>query len=98
MIHKIQQTKLFSHWLINLRDNRAKLAVGRRIERMAAGNFGNMKSLGCGLHELRIDVGAGYRVYFTRRYDRLIVLLAGGDKSSQTADILLARKMAKELK
>lgn len=72
--------------------------MGRRIERMAAGNFGDMKSLGRGLHELRIDVGAGYRVYFTRRYDRLIVLLAGGDKSSQTADILLARKMAKELK
>ncbi|MNP51598.1 hypothetical protein D3C76_1459350 [compost metagenome] len=62
------------------------------------GNLGDFKALGGGISELRVDVAAGYRIYFTRKENRLIVLLVGGDKSSQAADILKARKLAKELK
>lgn len=97
MMCVIEQTECFARWLACLKDLRARLAVGRRIERAAMGNLGDFKALGGGLSELRVDVAAGYRVYFTRRENRLIVLLVGGDKSSQVADILKARKLAKEL-
>ncbi|WP_286913789.1 MULTISPECIES: type II toxin-antitoxin system RelE/ParE family toxin [unclassified Pseudomonas] len=93
----VEQTESFARWLAGLKDLRARLAVGRRIERATMGNLGDFKALGGGLSELRVDVAAGYRVYFTRRENRLIVLLVGGDKSSQVADILKARKLAKEL-
>lgn len=80
-----------------MRDLRARLAIARRIERATAGNLGDVKSVGGQVSEMRIDVGAGYRVYFTVRDGMVIVLLAGGDKSSQSADIQLARKLAKEI-
>ena len=86
-------TKSFTKWLNGLRDHRAKLAIAARITRIEAGNMGDVKALGGGLNELRIDYAAGYRVYFTVRAGAVILLLAGGDKSSQTRDIEKARKM-----
>ena len=98
MTYVIEQTASFACWLVGLRDMKSKLAVGRRIERAAAGNLGDFKSVGGGISELRVDVAGGYRIYFTRKGNRLIVLLVGGDKSSQVADIIKARKLAMEMK
>lgn len=93
----IQQTESFARWLAGLRDLRAKTAIFRRIDRAAAGNFGDCKPVGGGVSEMRVDVGAGYRVYFTRRGGMLVVLLAGGDKSTQQADIERAVRLAQEV-
>jgi putative addiction module killer protein len=76
---------------------RAQLAVARRIERASAGNFGDIKSVGEGVSEMRIDMGAGYRVYFTVRQRKLVFLLAGGNKSTQSIDIRKAIALAKEI-
>ncbi|MNP38805.1 hypothetical protein D3C76_1323430 [compost metagenome] len=81
----------------SIRDLRAKIAIARRIDRAGAGNRGDVKSVGGGVSELRIDVGAGYRVYFTLRGNVVIVLLAGGDKSSQDADRKRAKMLPKEI-
>ncbi|TPG75400.1 type II toxin-antitoxin system RelE/ParE family toxin [Pseudomonas arsenicoxydans] len=95
MNYLIQQTMIFRAWHASIRDLRAKLAIARRIDRASVGNLGDIKSVGDGVSEMRVDVGAGYRVYFTMRNNVVIVLLAGGDKSSQSADIRRAKKMAK---
>jgi len=97
MNYLIQQTNIFVTWHAAIRDLRAKIAIARRIDRASAGNLGDIKSVGDGVSEMRVDVGAGYRVYFTMRNNVVIVLLAGGDKSSQTADIKRAKKLAKEV-
>lgn len=97
MTYEIRQTKTFAQWHAALRDMRARIAIARRIERAAAGNLGDMKSVREGVSELRVDVGAGYRVYFTTRDRTLIVLLVGGDKSTQSADIKQAIALAKEV-
>ena len=87
----------FSQWLQNMRDRRARQIVIGRIERAAFGNVGKFRDLGQGLAEMKIDYGPGYRLYFVRRADELIILLCGGDKSSQNRDITLARTLAKEI-
>lgn len=97
MNYLIQQTMIFATWHASVRDLRAKLAIARRIDRDSAGNLGDVKPVGDGVSEMRVDVGAGYRVYFTMRNSAVIVLLAGGNKSSQTADIRRAKKLAKEV-
>jgi putative addiction module killer protein len=97
MKYLIQQTTNFAKWHALIRDLRAKVAIARRIDRASAGNLGDIKPVGDGVSEMRVDVGAGYRVYFTLRRNVVIVLLAGGDKSSQTADIKRAKKLAKEV-
>ncbi|WP_460372752.1 type II toxin-antitoxin system RelE/ParE family toxin [Pseudomonas sp. Tul1A2] len=97
MNYLIQQTAAFQVWHRSVRDLRAKVAIARRIDRASTGNLGDVKSVGDGVSEMRVDVGAGYRVYFTMRNGAVIVLLAGGDKSSQSADIRRAQKMAKEV-
>ncbi|MDO7897060.1 type II toxin-antitoxin system RelE/ParE family toxin [Pseudomonas citrulli] len=97
MNYLIQQTSTFVKWHASLRDLRARIAIARRIDRVSAGNLGDYKSLGDGVSELRVDTGAGYRIYFTQRQGVIIVLLAGGDKSSQSADIRQAKKIAKEV-
>ncbi len=97
MDYIVRQTTTFATWHASIRDLRAKIAIARRLERASAGNLGDVKSLGCGLSEMRVDTGAGYRVYFTLRDNVVIVLLAGGDKSSQAADIQRARKLAREI-
>lgn len=97
MNYLIRQTTVFQAWHQSVRDLRAKVAIARRIDRASTGNLGDVQSVGDGVSEMRVDVGAGYRVYFTMRNGAVIVLLAGGDKSSQSADIRRAQKMAKEV-
>ena len=93
MQYEVRLTAAFARWLGNLRDRKAQTVIAARIERIATGNFGDVKALGAGLSELRIAFGPGYRVYFVVEDGTLIVLLAGGDKSSQRRDIAAAREM-----
>ncbi len=86
----------FDRWLRKLKDRRAAARVLIRINRLAAGNPGDVKPVGGGLSELRIDYGPGYRVYYLREGDRLILLLCGGDKSNQSADIAAAQDIAQQ--
>jgi putative addiction module killer protein len=97
MNYLIEKTESFAKWYTNLRDIKAKAAIFRRIERAENGNLGDIKSVGSGVSEMRIDIGAGYCVYFTLRGGELVILLAGGDKSTQQADIDRAIKLAKEV-
>lgn len=96
MDYTLQQTPGFARWHASLRDLRARIAIARRLERAAAGNLGDVKALGGELGEIRVDIGAGYRIYFIRRGTWLIILLHGGDKATQAADIHKARALAKE--
>lgn len=94
---EIRKTGLFARWLDDLRDMRARARVQVRIERLASGNPGDVRPVGEGVSELRIDYGPGYRVYFKRSGRELIILLAGGDKSSQAKDIKAAQCLARDL-
>ncbi len=94
---EIRKTELFATWLDSLRDIQAKARVLVRIERLALGNAGDVKPVGEGVSEMRIDYGPGYRVYFIQRGSELIILLAGGDKSSQSRDIKAAIRLAQNL-
>ncbi|OCR23392.1 addiction module antitoxin RelB [Pseudomonas syringae] len=96
-MYTIRQTSIFAQWHATLRDIQAKIAIARRIERASAGNLGDVKSVGEGVSEMRVAVGAGYRIYFTTRNRTIIVLLVGGDKSTQPADIKQAKTVAKEV-
>lgn len=89
---------LFDDWLTRLADPRAQAKIATRINRLAAGNFGDCKSLGQGLSELRIDWGPGYRVYFAIIGEACVLLLAGGDKRRQSADIKRALEYLKDYK
>lgn len=93
----IEQTTIFANWIVSLNDREARIRIDRRIARMALGNFGDVKSVGGGVSELRIDHGPGYRVYFSRRERTVIVLLCGGDKRTQDKDIKRAHELAKEV-
>jgi putative addiction module killer protein len=97
MNYIVEQTETFAKWHSALRDLRAKTAIARRIDRAEHGNLGDVKPVGGDVSEMRVDVGAGYRVYFTLRGGVVVVLLAGGDKSTQQADIKRAVELAKEL-
>ena len=97
MDYVIKQTETFAKWLISMRDLRAQVAIARRIDRACTGNFGDVKSVGEGVSEMRIDMGAGYRVYFTVRQRKVVFLLVGGDKSTQSSDIRTAIALAKEI-
>lgn len=95
---RILETTAFSKWLKTLRDPIGRRAVLRRIGRIAAtDNFGDHASVGDGVSELRVDVGPGYRVYYTIRGERVVWLLGGGDKGSQDRDIKRAKELAAEL-
>jgi putative addiction module killer protein len=94
---EIRKTEHFAKWLDNLRDIQAKARVLIRIERLASGNAGDVKPVGEGISEMRINYGPGYRVYFIQRGSELIILLAGGDKSSQSRDIKSAIRLAQNL-
>jgi putative addiction module killer protein len=96
-MYEIKSTKTFSSWLMKLKDMKGRIAVARRIERMEHGNFGDVKSISASISELRIQTGPGYRVYFTKRAEQIIILLVGGNKSSQSKDIEKAKKMLKEM-
>ena len=93
----ILRTETFSEWLMDLRDIRARAKVLSRIDRLELGNPGDIAPVGDGVSELRIHYGPGYRVYFIGHGDALIVLLGGGDKSTQSSDITAAKKLAREL-
>jgi len=94
---EIRKTELFARWIDDLRDVRGRARVLARIERLAAGNPGDVRPVREGVSELRIDYGPGYRVYFKRRGRELIILLAGGDKSTQTKDIQAALRLVRNL-
>jgi putative addiction module killer protein len=94
----IEKTDIFLNWLKSLRDIRAVARIQIRIDRLALGNVGDAKPVGEGVSELRVDYGPGYRVYFAKRGETLVVLLCGGDKRTQNADIAMAQKLVKELK
>jgi putative addiction module killer protein len=91
---EVRQTAAYAHWFASLRDEQAKARVLARVRRLSLGNLGDAKSVGGGVSELRIDYGPGYRIYFARRGAALILLLTGGDKSRQRADIARARELA----
>lgn len=92
---EVRITEAFETWLDKLRDRQARVRMLSHFRRLGDGNFGNAKPVGDGVHELRMDFGPGYRAYFVNRKGRLILLLCGGDKSSQKRDIALAKDLAK---
>jgi putative addiction module killer protein len=94
---EVRKTATFSEWMARLRDHRARAKIAARIDRLAFGNSGDVKHIGEGISELRIHYGPGYRVYFVRRGETLVVLLCGGDKGSQTKDIKNANTLAARL-
>ncbi|APX86604.1 addiction module antitoxin RelB [Methylorubrum extorquens] len=93
----IRRTSVFQTWIDDLRDVRAVARIAKRIDRLALGNPGDVKPVGDGVSEMRIDYGPGYRVYFTAQGKQIVILLCGGDKSSQERDIRAAKALAKEL-
>lgn len=95
---QVLETEFFSNWIERLRDRRAAARISQRIQRLTDGNAGDVRPVGSGVAELRIDYGPGYRVYFVRTGNVVVVLLCGGDKSTQSRDIKTAQRLAQELK
>ncbi|AMJ62077.1 type II toxin-antitoxin system RelE/ParE family toxin [Bosea sp. PAMC 26642] len=94
----VRRTQDFVQWLNGLRDLKAKARILTRLDRVAEGNVGDVKPVGEGISELRVDTGPGYRIYFTRFGRTVVILLCGGDKSSQDRDIVRAKTIARSLK
>lgn len=94
---ELRKTDVFAAWLDGLRDLRGRARIQARIERLAVGNAGDVKPVGEGVSEMRIDYGPGYRVYFKRSGSALIMLLVGGDKRTQAKDIKMAIRLARDL-
>ena len=97
LVIEIRKTNVFAQWLNDLRDIQVRSRVQARIERLSVGNPGDVEPVGEGVSELRIDYGPGYRVYFKKRGRELIILLSGGDKSTQAKDIKAALRLARNL-
>ena len=95
---QIQQTETYAKWFAGLRDRVARARIDIRIRHLSLGNAGDAKPVGEGISEMRVDHGPGYRVYFIQRGEVVIVLLAGGNKSTQNRDIRNAKALAKDLK
>ena len=96
-VFEIRKTETFAQWLDGLRDIRARARIQVRVERLATGNAGDVRPVGEGVSEMRIDYGPAYRVYFTKRGREVVVLLAGGDKRTQATDIKIALRLARNL-
>lgn len=94
---EVRQTPVFASWLKSLKDRQAQARITDRLVRLESGLFGDVEPVGEGVSELRLQFGPGYRVYFVQRGKTLIILLCGGDKSSQTRDIKEAKRIAKEV-
>ena len=94
---EVRQTDVFTDWFAGLRDREARARITVRIRRLSLGNPGDVKPVGSGVSEMRIDYGPGYRVYFVRRDDTVVVLLCGGDKRHQDRDIARALELAQEV-
>ena len=92
---EIVTTEIYNKWVFKLKDNTALLKIDVRLEHLKQGNFGDVKSVGDGVSELRIDYGPGYRIYFTKQGNKIILLLCGGDKRTQDKDIKRAKEMLK---
>ena len=95
--YSIQTAEVFDRWFKSLKDRRAKARIQARIDRAEDGNLGDCESVGEGVSEMRIHHGPGYRVYFKRMGAKVIILLAGGDKSTQSSDIKIALRLARRL-
>ena len=93
---EVRQTAAFSRWLGGLSDTRARLRIAARLRRAEDGNLGDVKPVGEGVSEMRIAYGPGYRLYFVSRGAALVILLCGGQKSTQRADVATAKRLAKE--
>ncbi len=91
---ELKQTEIFRKWRLRLRDHRARAIIASRLDRLAQGHAGDTEPVGDGVSELRIHYGPGYRVYFQKRDNTIIVLLCGGDKSTQAKDIKTAKQLA----
>ena len=94
---EIRKTEIFSKWFDGLKDRRAKARIQARIDRVEMGNFGDVAPVGEGVSELRIFYGPGYRVYFIQQGSVVVILLSGGDKSTQSSDIARAKEIAKQI-
>jgi putative addiction module killer protein len=94
---EVRQTEAFLKWIGALRDDRARKRIVIRIRRLELGNPGDIKPVGGGVSEMRIPYGPGYRIYFTRAGETIVILLCGGAKSSQARDIAIAQQLAKEI-
>ena len=94
---EIRKTEAFERWFLGLRDRKAVARVASRIDRLQLGLFGDVKTVGEGVSEMRIDYGPGYRIYFLQRSREVVILLAGGDKRTQSRDIEKARELARVL-
>lgn len=97
MEFSVRELDSFKAWREGIRDREARIAIARRIERVQTGNLGDHQTVGEGVSELRVHVGAGFRIYYTMRGKQLVILLAGGDKKTQAADIRQAKKLAAEI-
>ena len=93
---ELKQTEIFRKWRTRLRDQRARALIASRLDRLAFGNAGDVRPVGEGVSELRIDCGPGYRVYFRQRGNTIALLLCGGDKRTQDRDIKTAKRLAKQ--
>ncbi len=94
---EVRQTDVFVDWFATLRDRQARARITIRIRRLSLGNPGDVKPVGGGVSEMRIDYGPGYRIYFVQRGATIVVLLCGGDKRSQDRDIVRAQALAQEV-
>lgn len=97
-MYLVEKTEQFDRWFRKLKDIRAKANILLRIKKIELGNLGDNKSLRAGLYELRFTLGPGYRIYFTKNVNKIILLISGGDKSSQKKDIVRARLILKEIR
>ena len=93
---ELKQTEVFRRWRTRLKDQRARALIASRLDRLAFGNAGNVRPVGQGVSELRIDHGPGYRIYFQQRGKTIALLLCGGDKRTQNQDIEIAKRLARE--
>jgi putative addiction module killer protein len=96
MMIEFRQTETFRKWRVRLKDVRLRALIASRLDRLAFGNAGDVKPVGSGISELRIDYGPGYRVYYKKRGDTIVLLLCGGTKSTQGNDIKMAKRLAQE--
>lgn len=96
-MYSIYTTEIFDKWFNKLKDQQAKKRIQARIDRVEDGNFGDSEPIGEGVSELRFFFGSGHRVYYCKQGQRVIILLAGGDKATQSKDIKIALQLAKEL-
>ena len=94
---EVRQTELFKEWFAGLRDGNARRRIAQRIVRLQSGLLGDVKSVGDGVSELRVDYGPGYRLYFVRRGTEVVILICGGDKHTQERDIRRAKLLAADL-